>query len=179
MEVRAIAGQEHAKEQAPNSGGNAFGTIGSHIISCTTDLNAGFATRFRTAPTIEQSGTALRHRTANHQPTPHSITFAYSRMNVPYTRVSPGLAPLARSMNKIDFKKDLSTIYTAPTGSFAAVNVPTLQYIKVDGKGDPNCGHRYRNAIEWLYSVSSAMKFAAKTNWEGTTSFRCLKAFDG
>lgn len=67
-------------------------------------------------------------------------------------------------MDKIDFKKELSGIYSAPIGSFSAIDVPTLQFVKVDGKGDPNREPSYRHAIEWLYSVSYAVKFASKTN---------------
>ena len=31
-----------------------------------------------------------------------------------------------------------------------------------DGEGDPNTAAAYRTAVEWLYSTSYAMKFAAK-----------------
>lgn len=65
-------------------------------------------------------------------------------------------------MDKIDFKKTLSKLYGAPKGGFASVEVPILLFVKVDGKGDPNREPGYRRAIEWLYSVSYAMKFAAK-----------------
>ena len=69
---------------------------------------------------------------------------------------------LETSMDKIDFKKKLSMFYSAPTGRFTAVDVPVLQFIKIDGKGDPNRDPAYTRAIEWLYSISYAMKFAAK-----------------
>lgn len=39
-----------------------------------------------------------------------------------------------------------------------------MQFVKIDGKGDPNTAPAYRQAIEWLYSVSYAMKFAAKAS---------------
>jgi len=66
-------------------------------------------------------------------------------------------------MDKIDFKKKLSMLYSAPTNSFATVDVPPLQFVKLDGKGDPNSEPSYRRAVEWLYSMSYAMKFATKT----------------
>jgi hypothetical protein len=66
-------------------------------------------------------------------------------------------------MDKIDFKKKLSTLYSAPTGNFATIDVPVMQFVKIDGMGDPNCDPAYKRAIEWLYSVSYAIKFAAKT----------------
>jgi hypothetical protein len=39
-----------------------------------------------------------------------------------------------------------------------------MQFVKVDGAGDPNTAPVYRQAIEWLYSVSYAMKFGAKAS---------------
>jgi hypothetical protein len=66
-------------------------------------------------------------------------------------------------MDKLDFKKKFPMLYSAPGGSFAAVDVPAMQFVKIDGKGDPNREPSYERAIEWLYSVSYAMKFAAKT----------------
>ncbi len=67
------------------------------------------------------------------------------------------------NMNKIDFKKKLSTLYSAPHGSFVSVDVPLMTFVKIDGKGDPNHDAAYKRAIEWLYSMSYAMKFATKT----------------
>lgn len=40
--------------------------------------------------------------------------------------------------------------------------MPPLQFVKVDGEGDPNTAPAYRSAVEWLYGVSYAMKFAGK-----------------
>ena len=65
-------------------------------------------------------------------------------------------------MGKIDFKKTLAKLYTAPTDRFVPVEVPTLTFVKVDGAGDPNTAPAYKQAIEWLYPVSYALKFAAK-----------------
>jgi len=66
-------------------------------------------------------------------------------------------------MDKIDFKKKLSTLYSAAHGRFAAVDVPVMAFVKIDGKGDPNHDRAYKRAIEWLYSMSYAMKFAVRT----------------
>lgn len=65
-------------------------------------------------------------------------------------------------MDKIDFKKKLAKLYGASAGSFAAVDVPRMQFVKVDGQGDPNRAPAYQRAIEWLYAMSYAMKFSAK-----------------
>lgn len=65
-------------------------------------------------------------------------------------------------MEKIDFRKVFTDLYKAPTEGYVTVDVPALQFVKVDGKGDPNTAPAYKQAIEWLYAVSYAMKFAAK-----------------
>ena len=65
-------------------------------------------------------------------------------------------------MSKLDFKKTLSALYTAPTDRFVSIEVPTLAFVKIDGAGDPNTSPAYKQAVEWLYAVSYALKFAAK-----------------
>jgi hypothetical protein len=65
-------------------------------------------------------------------------------------------------MDKIDFKQTLRPLYNLPAGTFVTVEVPPLQFVKVDGRGDPNTAPAYRTALEWLYGVSYTMKFAAK-----------------
>ena len=68
-------------------------------------------------------------------------------------------------MDKIDFKKTLKPLYNPPATEFVLVEVPEMQFVKVDGEGDPNTAPAYRSAIEWLYATSYAMKFAAKTQF--------------
>src|SRR5687767_8715021 len=65
-------------------------------------------------------------------------------------------------MDKVDLKKSLKALFTAPVAEFVPVDVPELQFIKVDGQGDPNQAPAYRSALEWLYSVAYAAKFGAK-----------------
>lgn len=68
------------------------------------------------------------------------------------------MTPLA----KIDFKKALPNLYTAPRDRFVSVDIPAMQFVMVDGAGDPNTAPAYQQAIEWLYSTSYALKFAVK-----------------
>lgn len=65
-------------------------------------------------------------------------------------------------MEKTDFKKSLRALYDAPRGRFASIDVPTLRYVMIDGRGNPNAVPAYKSAIEWLFSISYAMKFASK-----------------
>jgi len=63
---------------------------------------------------------------------------------------------------KIDFKKALKPLYAPPVGTFVQVEAPPLSYLMVDGAGDPNTTAAYREAVEWLYSVSYPLKFMSK-----------------
>jgi hypothetical protein len=63
---------------------------------------------------------------------------------------------------KIDLKKDLKHLYEAPAGTVVEVDVPTMNYLMVDGQGDPNTTQAYAYAVEGLFSVAYAAKFMVK-----------------
>ena len=65
-------------------------------------------------------------------------------------------------MKKIDPKKELKHLYQASAKEVAQVCVPTLKYLMVDGKGDPNTSQEFAQAVEALFSVSYTAKFALK-----------------
>ncbi len=65
-------------------------------------------------------------------------------------------------MEKTDFKKTMKALWQPPKGRFTIVEVPKMQFAKIDGSGDPNVSDEYRSAIQWLYSVSYTLKFASK-----------------
>lgn len=65
-------------------------------------------------------------------------------------------------MDKIDFKKTMKAYWQPPEGKFVLVDVPRLNFIKIDGKGDPNTSEPYRTAVQWLYTMSYTLKFASK-----------------
>lgn len=67
-------------------------------------------------------------------------------------------------MNKIDFKKAHPELYQPSAKDFALIDVPDMQFVMVDGEGNPNTAPSYERAIEWLFSVSYVMKFAAKAS---------------
>lgn len=62
---------------------------------------------------------------------------------------------------KIDFKKTLDC-YRARPGEFRIVDVPDLQYLMIDGHGDPNTAPEYADALAALYPVAYKLKFASK-----------------
>ncbi len=64
---------------------------------------------------------------------------------------------------KLDYKRELKALFQPPVGHFVEVDVPEMRFVMVDGEGDPNTAPAYRQALEWLYSVSYAMKFSSKS----------------
>lgn len=62
---------------------------------------------------------------------------------------------------KIDFKKTLDS-YKAKSGEFRMLEMPSLQYLMIDGSGDPNTSPEYVAALEALYPVAYKLKFASK-----------------
>jgi hypothetical protein len=67
---------------------------------------------------------------------------------------------------KTDYKKVLKEFYTPSGKGFSIVTVPPLNYLMVDGRGDPNKSPAYADAVEALYSVAFALKFMAKKTLE-------------
>ncbi len=65
-------------------------------------------------------------------------------------------------MAKIDMKKELKQLYQASAKNVVRVEVPTLNYIMVDGEGDPNTSPAYAQAVEALFSVAYTTKFMVK-----------------
>jgi len=60
-----------------------------------------------------------------------------------------------------DFKKSLDA-YRAEKGRFRILEIPDLQYLMIDGHGDPNVTPAFAESIETLYPVAYTLKFASK-----------------
>lgn len=65
------------------------------------------------------------------------------------------------NMDKVDFKKELKTLYYPPK-EFTMVDVPPMQYLMADGHGNPNTVPEYKEVVEALYGVAYTLKFASK-----------------
>lgn len=64
--------------------------------------------------------------------------------------------------NKIDFKKELKALYAPSAKEISVVKVPKLNFLSIDGKGDPNTSQEYKEAMEALFPVAFKIKFTAK-----------------
>lgn len=69
-------------------------------------------------------------------------------------------------MQKVDLKKELKNLYNPSVKEVNLVDVPTMNFVMIDGSGDPNKAQEYQDAIEALYSISYTIKFAVKKEGE-------------
>jgi hypothetical protein len=65
-------------------------------------------------------------------------------------------------MQKIDLKKDLKHLYSPSPKEVVVVDVPEMDFLMVDGAGNPNTSQEYQEAVAALYAVSYALKFMVK-----------------
>jgi hypothetical protein len=70
-------------------------------------------------------------------------------------------------MRKIDYKKELHHLYNPSAKEVVEVVVPAMNYLMVDGEGDPNSAPAYAEAVEALFALSYALKFKVKKSGEG------------
>ncbi len=61
----------------------------------------------------------------------------------------------------VDVKRSLDS-YQARRGQFRTLEVPRMQYLMLDGAGDPNTSPAFTEAITALYPVAYKLKFASK-----------------
>ncbi|MFL6140606.1 MAG: GyrI-like domain-containing protein [Labedaea sp.] len=66
-----------------------------------------------------------------------------------------------RTETKTDFKKTLDS-YRASNHEFRIVDVAPMQYLMIDGHGDPNSASEFGAAITALYPIAYKLKFASK-----------------
>lgn len=65
-------------------------------------------------------------------------------------------------MDKVNFKKELAQLYNPTNTDWQLVRVPTMNFLMVDGKGDPNTAQDYSDAVEALYSAAYAIKLLSR-----------------
>ncbi len=65
-------------------------------------------------------------------------------------------------MNKFDLKKELKYLYNPSKKTVSEVEVPPMNFLMIDGQGDPNTAEEYQRALEALYGLAYPLKFASK-----------------
>ena len=82
-------------------------------------------------------------------------------------------------MEKIDFKKKLKTFYQPPSAQAVIIEIPGMEFLMIDGLGDPNTAQAYKDAVETLYAVSYTLKFMLKKKRSSITRFPLWKDCGG
>lgn len=65
-------------------------------------------------------------------------------------------------MEKIDLRKALKHLYQPRASEVVEVDVPPMNFVMIDGQGDPNTSKDYADAVEALFSLSYTLKFMIK-----------------
>ncbi|HEY8601801.1 MAG TPA: GyrI-like domain-containing protein [Thermomicrobiales bacterium] len=65
-------------------------------------------------------------------------------------------------MAAIDLRKERKDLYTPPVGAVQLVEVPPMNFLAIDGTGDPNTSQAYAEAVAALYAVAYAVKMRRK-----------------
>lgn len=65
-------------------------------------------------------------------------------------------------MAKIDLKKKFKTLYNPSAKEAAIVDVPEMNFVMIDGTGDPNTSVDFQQSAEALYGISYTLKFMVK-----------------
>jgi hypothetical protein len=65
-------------------------------------------------------------------------------------------------VEKVDFKKELAQLYAPKNKDWELVEVPVMNFLMVDGQGDPNTARDYSDAVEALYALAYAIKFLSR-----------------
>ena len=65
-------------------------------------------------------------------------------------------------ITKLDLRKQLKYLYEPPSKQVVEVDVPAMNFIMLDGTGDPNTATSYQEAIGALYGLAYTLKFVSK-----------------
>ena len=70
-------------------------------------------------------------------------------------------------MKKIDYKKESKHLYQASQRLATIIDVPSMHFLMIDGKGDPNTSQSFSEAVACLYAISYSIKFSVKRGGYG------------
>ncbi len=129
------------------------------------DVAAGLARR---REALREQLAQLRATRAGQEPLPGAAAAIFDyceamlRADAAWTQATLDDLSKETALDKYDVKKAFRELYAPPSTDFAVVDVPELRYLAVDGHGDPNTSAAYVNAVEALYGVAYALKFASR-----------------
>lgn len=69
--------------------------------------------------------------------------------------------PDTSEIRKIDHKKEYKSFFSPPKKP-TIIDIPSFNYLKVDGEGNPNTAVQFAEKTQLLYTLSYAIRFAVK-----------------
>jgi hypothetical protein len=66
------------------------------------------------------------------------------------------------AVTKVDLRKQLKHLYGASPKKPTIVDIPEMNFLMIDGQGDPNTSQEFQEAVEALYGLSYTLKFMIK-----------------
>lgn len=76
--------------------------------------------------------------------------------------MSKAIAGKAKEVSTLDLRKEFKHLYQPPAREALVVDVPILQFLMIDGVGNPNTAQQYQDAVNALYSLAFTLKFLVK-----------------
>lgn len=65
-------------------------------------------------------------------------------------------------MVKRDLRQELKHLYSPSAKTAQIVDIPRMNFLMIDGSGDPNTAQEYKDAVSALYSVAYTLRFTLK-----------------
>jgi len=62
-------------------------------------------------------------------------------------------------MTKLDLRKQMPALYKPSKKEISVVDVPEMNFLMIDGEGDPKTSQEYSQALPALYALAYAIKF--------------------
>jgi hypothetical protein len=69
---------------------------------------------------------------------------------------------MERKMSKFEVKNVFKELYQPSKREFSVVEVPEMNFLMIDGHGDPNLSPAYQESVEALYTTAYSIKFRLK-----------------
>ena len=70
-------------------------------------------------------------------------------------------------MEKRDYKKELKHLYKPSAKKVVLVDVPEMNFLMIDGQGDPNSSPAFQEAVAALYPLAYTLKFMVRKGEPG------------
>jgi hypothetical protein len=74
-------------------------------------------------------------------------------------------------MPTIDLRKQFKHLYQPSAKKFSIVDVPLMNFLMIDGLGNPNTSQDFKDAMEALYGLSYTLKFGVKLGKYGQKKY--------